>query len=87
MLGTVILTVVLIREVFMPAALPRLDAGVERQLAAGLFNQVWVLLDKPDRSAGEDDQMVHAAHASRYHWGATGGPVQWARGECVTSGP
>jgi hypothetical protein len=65
----------------MPAALPRLDAGVERQLAAGLFNQVWVLLDKLDRSAGDDDQMVHTAHASRYHWGAAGGPVQWARGE------
>ncbi|HJY55725.1 MAG TPA: hypothetical protein VJ418_05025 [Streptosporangiaceae bacterium] len=65
----------------MPAALPRLDAGVERQLAAGLFNQVWVLLDKPDRGGGDDDQMIHAAHASRYHWGAIGGPGQWARGE------
>ena len=65
----------------MPAAPPRLDAGVERQLAAGLFNQVWGLLDKLDRSAGDDDQMVHAAHASRYHWGAAGGPLQWARGE------
>ena len=65
----------------MPAALPRLDAGVERQLAAGLFNQVWMLLDKCDRSTGDDDQMVHAAHASRYHWGGAGGPVQWARGE------
>ena len=58
----------------MPAALLRLDASVERQLAAGLFNQVWVLLDKRDRSAGDDDQMVHAAHASRYHWGALAGP-------------
>jgi hypothetical protein len=65
----------------MPAELPRLDAGVERQLAAGLFNQMWVLLDKLDRSAGDDDQMVHTAHASRYHWSAAGGPVQWARGE------
>ena len=65
----------------MPTAVPRLDAGEERQLAAGLFNQVWALLEKPDRSAGDDDQMVHAAHASRYHWGMVGGPVQWARGE------
>jgi hypothetical protein len=42
---------------------------------------VWVLLEKPDRSAEDDDRMVHAAHASRYHWGVAGGPVQWARGE------
>ena len=70
-----------LRHLLVPAALPRLDADVERQLAAGLFNQVWVLLDKLDRSAGDDDQMVHTAHASRYHWGAAGGPVQWARGE------
>jgi hypothetical protein len=63
------------------AALPSLDAGDERQLAAGLFNYVWVLLEKPDRSAEDDDRMVHAAHASRYHWEVAGGPVQWARGE------
>jgi hypothetical protein len=65
----------------MPTDLPSLDAGDERQLAAGLFNYVWSLLDKPGRSADEDDQMVHAAHASRYHWGIAGGPQQWARGE------
>jgi hypothetical protein len=58
-----------------------LGAAEERELAASLFNYVWVLLDKPDRSAEDDEQMVHAAHASRYHWGVAGGPVQWARGE------
>ena len=65
----------------MPDAPFSLDPGDERQLAAGLFNRVWELLGKPDRGAGDDDEMVHAAHASRYHWGAAGEPVHWARGE------
>ena len=25
--------------------------------------------------------MVHAAHASRWHWGNAGGPMEWAVGE------
>jgi hypothetical protein len=65
----------------MPATLPDLSADVQRQLAAGLFNLVWELLDKPDRSVSDDDLMISAAHASRYHWGIAGGPRQWATGE------
>jgi hypothetical protein len=65
----------------VPSASFRLDPDDERRLAASLFNRVWALLEQPGRSAGDDDEMVHAAHASRYHWGVAGGPVQWARGE------
>ena len=43
-----------------------------RRLAADLFNRVWELLDLPGRSRDEDDEMVHAAHASRYLWGRVG---------------
>jgi hypothetical protein len=47
-------------------------AGLEpqehRAEAVGLFNGVWQMLDLPDRSPAQDDQMVHAAHASRWHW-------------------
>ena len=53
----------------------------QRQLAATIFNHVWDLLEKPDRSLAEDDEMLHGAHASRYHWGVVGEPVHWARGE------
>ena len=52
-----------------------------RQLAVDTFNLVWTLLDKPDRTREEDDTMLHAAHASRYHWGEVGEPVNLARGE------
>jgi hypothetical protein len=58
-----------------------LDPGVERRLAARLFNRVWELMGQADRGVAEDDEMLHAAHASRYHWGRVGEPVNWARGD------
>jgi len=58
-----------------------LPAEQQRQLAADLFNLVWELLERPGRSVEEDDRMVHAAHASRYHWGQVGQPTQFAIGE------
>ena len=35
-----------------------------RQLGVDLFNEVWRLLD----SREDDERMLHAAHASAYHW-------------------
>jgi hypothetical protein len=60
---------------------PALDPGLERALAAGLFNSTWTLLTKEPRTADEVDSMIHAAHASRHHWAAVGGPEHRARGE------
>lgn len=57
------------------------EAQLHRKLAVDLFNFVWELLEKKDRTPEEDDTMIHAAHASRYHWGKAGGPVDLARGE------
>ncbi len=56
-------------------------AGNRRQLAADLFNEVWTLIETPDRSSEDDDRMLHAAHASRFHWGEVGAGVNLARGE------
>jgi hypothetical protein len=58
-----------------------LEARVEQRLAARLFNRVWELLDRADRGPDEDDEMLHAAHASRHHWGQVGDAVNRARGE------
>ena len=55
--------------------------AIHRKLAVDLFNHVWTLLEKPDRSPLQDDEMIHAAHASRHHWGVIGAPVNLARGE------
>jgi hypothetical protein len=52
-----------------------------RKFGVSLFNQVWELLEKQDRTPEEDDKMLHTAHASRYHWGEIGQPVNFARGE------
>jgi len=58
-----------------------LDAQDERRIAVELFNETWALLERPDRGAEEDLRMLHAAHASRFHWGEIGEPVNLARGE------
>ena len=52
-----------------------------RKFAVDLFNLTWDFLDKKERSKEEIDQMIHAAHASRYHWGRVGTPVHFERGE------
>ena len=52
-----------------------------RRLAVDLFNRVWQLLERPQRTAAETDEMIHAAHASRYHWSQVGTAVNLARGE------
>jgi hypothetical protein len=52
-----------------------------KKSAIDLFNQVWGLLDTAGRSAEQDDTMVHAAHASRYHWGEIGTLLEFERGE------
>lgn len=51
------------------------------QLAKDLFNLVWRYLEKEKRSPEEDDLMIHAAHASRHHWGEVGSPENIAIGE------
>jgi hypothetical protein len=56
-----------------------------KKMGVDLYNRAWELLDKPDRTREEDDEMVHAAHASRFHWGKFGEPANLARGEWQVS--
>jgi len=58
-----------------------IDAVQHRKLAVELFNHVWTLLDTPQRTAAQETEMIHAAHASRHHWGVVGQPVNFAIGE------
>jgi DNA-binding transcriptional MerR regulator len=64
-------------------ALTDLDPAMHRRLGVALFNHVWTLLETPDRTAEQSDEMLHAAHASRWHWARAEGwqPVNLARGE------
>lgn len=68
-----------------PPAAPELDKATRRALAVGLFNYTWTLLENPRRTREQDDEMLHAAHASRYHWGEVGDAVNLARGEWQVS--
>jgi hypothetical protein len=54
-----------------------------RLLAAQLFNETWRLLELAGRTRADDDRMVHAAHASRFHWAQVpeATPAHLARGE------
>ncbi|HYM40365.1 MAG TPA: hypothetical protein VEY12_09555 [Thermoplasmata archaeon] len=56
-----------------------------RKMAAKEFNLVWALLEKKRRTPDQIDEMIHAAHSSRYHWGIVGKPVNRAIGEWQVS--
>jgi DNA-binding transcriptional MerR regulator len=60
-----------------------LDPATRRKLAADLFNHTWTLLERTDRTPEQVDEMIHSAHASRYHWGEVPDreAVHLARGE------
>jgi DNA-binding transcriptional MerR regulator len=62
-----------------------LDAATQRQLGVDLYNSTWVLLEKADRTPAETDEMIHRAHASRWHWARVGADVNLARGEWLCS--
>ena len=64
-----------------PPKPPELDAETHRALGVGLFNRAWELMETADRTPEQDDELIHTAHASRYHWMFAGEPVRLARGE------
>jgi DNA-binding transcriptional MerR regulator len=58
-----------------------LDQEVHRRLGIDLFNYVWTLIEKPDRTPAEVDEMIHAVHAQVWHWSKAGTTVNLGRGE------
>lgn len=61
------------------------EKEMNRKFAVKCFNSAWALLDKMDRTKAEDTEMIHMAHASRYHWGQIGTPLNFARGDWLIS--
>jgi hypothetical protein len=57
-----------------------------RQLGVDLYNDTWRLLEK-ERTPEEDDELLHQAHASTYHWlqAPECEPKNRARGEWICS--
>ena len=62
-----------------------LDRATQRQLGVDLYNSTWTLIEKPDRTPAETDELIHRAHASRWHWARAGEAVNLARGEWLCS--
>lgn len=56
-----------------------------KHFAQSFNGRVWELLQKPNRSQAEDDEMLHAAHACAYHWLFVGTAVHQQRGEWLIS--
>jgi DNA-binding transcriptional MerR regulator len=56
-----------------------LDQATHRRLGVDLFNYTWTLIEKVDRTPAEVDEMIHAAHASGYHWSKAGTTVNLGR--------
>ena len=52
-----------------------------RKFAVNCFNGTWDLIEKTDRTPEDDVRMIHMAHASRFHWGEIGTPLNFARGD------
>ncbi len=61
--------------------LPVLPVETHRALAAGLFNRTWDLLATPQRTPELDDELIHTAHASAWHWLQAGNAANRARAE------
>jgi hypothetical protein len=45
------------------------EAAAHRRFATSCFNRTWDLLDRTERSDADEAEMIHMAHASRWHWG------------------
>lgn len=58
-----------------------LEKDEHKKLAISLFNKVWDLMEKPDKTEKEKHEMIHMVHTSRYYWGMVGQPVNLSRGE------
>lgn len=56
-----------------------------KYFAKSINGGVWELLQKPHRSQEEEDELLHGAHASTYHWRFAGTAVHQQRGEWLIS--
>src|SRR4029078_13518896 len=52
-----------------------LDADAHRRLGKALYNHTWSLLETPDRTPEQVDEMIAATHASAWHWSKAGGTL------------
>jgi hypothetical protein len=52
-----------------------------RQIARKCFNEAWDYLEKKNRDANDEQQMLHLVHTARYHWTFVGTDNNFAVGD------
>lgn len=68
-----------------PPSPPPLDPETHRDLGIGLYNRTWQLLGPEARTPDRDDELLHTAHASAWHWRQASDGVERARAEWLCS--
>jgi len=61
------------------------DKDLHRKFAVDCFNGTWDLIERTERNLEDESRMIHMAHASRFHWGEIGTPLNLARGDWLIS--
>jgi hypothetical protein len=61
------------------------DRMRHEDLAKQANRETWSLLERDDRTPADDEQMIHAAHASAHHWRLVGGAEVAARADWLLS--
>ena len=69
------------KETVMGTPTEALDNEAQRRLGVDLFNKAWTLMEKSGRTPEDDDELIHCAHASAYHWLHVGTQANRARSE------
>jgi hypothetical protein len=61
------------------------ESEFHKKTAAKCFNGTWDYLDKKNRTADDEQQMLHLAHTARYHRSFVGTPINFATGDWLIS--
>jgi tetratricopeptide (TPR) repeat protein len=62
-------------------AMSQSEMEFHRETAKKCFNEAWDYLDKKNRDANDEQQMLHLAHAARYHRSFVGTAKNFAVGD------
>lgn len=54
-----------------------------RWFAVELNNLAWQFVEAADRSPGDTERMIHAAHGACFHWLQVGNPLNHLRAQCL----
>jgi tetratricopeptide (TPR) repeat protein len=65
--------------------LSKAERDFHRRTAARCFNDAWEHLEKKASNDHNEERLLGLVHASRYHWGVVGTPVNHAVGDWLIS--